>query len=64
MRARHSTSSSALHGSAVPAYACYDFTTALAVVGAAEEAGRGAILLVTPKTAATSRGLREWARST
>ncbi|MFY9636758.1 MAG: class II fructose-bisphosphate aldolase [Cellulosimicrobium cellulans] len=45
-------------GSAVPAFTCYDFTTALAVVGAAEEAGRGVILLVAPKTAATSNGLR------
>ncbi|HET6270067.1 MAG TPA: class II fructose-bisphosphate aldolase, partial [Arthrobacter sp.] len=45
-------------GSAVPAFTCYDFTTALAVVGAAEQAGRGAILLVAPKTAATPNGLR------
>jgi tagatose 1,6-diphosphate aldolase GatY/KbaY len=45
-------------GSAVPAFTCYDFTTALAVVGAAEAAGRGAILLVAPKTAATPNGLR------
>ncbi len=45
-------------GSAVPAFTCYDFTTALAVVAAAEEAGRGAILLVAPKTAATPNGLR------
>ncbi|HEY8753174.1 MAG TPA: class II fructose-bisphosphate aldolase [Arthrobacter sp.] len=45
-------------GSAVPAFTCYDFTTALAVVGAAEDAGRGVILLVAPKTAATSNGLR------
>lgn len=45
-------------GSAVPAFTCYDFTTALAVVGAAEEAGRGAILLVSPSTAATANGLR------
>lgn len=45
-------------GSAVPAFTCYDFTTALAVVAAAEEAGRGAILLVAPKTAATANGLR------
>ena len=42
-------------GSAVPAFTCYDFTTALAVVAAAEEAGRGAILLVAPKTAATAQ---------
>jgi len=46
------------HGSAVPAFTCYDFTTALAVVAAAEQAGRGAILLVAPKTAATPNGLR------
>lgn len=45
-------------GSAVPAFTCYDFTTALAVVGAAEQAGRGAILLVSPSTAATPNGLR------
>ncbi|MBO1269661.1 class II fructose-bisphosphate aldolase [Arthrobacter cavernae] len=45
-------------GSAVPAFTCYDFTTALAVVGAAEKAGRGIILLVAPKTAATPNGLR------
>ena len=45
-------------GSAVPAFTCYDFTTALAVVGAAEGSGRGAILLVAPKTAATPNGLR------
>ncbi|MCA4134064.1 class II fructose-bisphosphate aldolase [Arthrobacter sp. M4] len=45
-------------GSAVPAFTCYDFTTALAVVAAAEEAGRSVILLVAPKTAATPSGLR------
>ena len=45
-------------GAAVPAFTCYDFTTALAVVGAAEDAGRGIILLVAPKTAATANGLR------
>ncbi len=45
-------------GSAVPAFTCYDFTTALAVVGAAEDAGRGAILLVAPKSAGTPNGLR------
>jgi tagatose 1,6-diphosphate aldolase GatY/KbaY len=44
--------------SAVPAFTCYDFTTALAVVGAAEDAGHGVILLVAPKTAATANGLR------
>ncbi|WP_426975748.1 class II fructose-bisphosphate aldolase [Pseudarthrobacter sp. O4] len=60
MRARldHLVSSALQQGSAVPAFTCYDFTTALAVVGAAEEAGRGAILLVAPKTAATPNGLR------
>jgi tagatose 1,6-diphosphate aldolase GatY/KbaY len=45
-------------GSAVPAFTCYDFTTALAVVAAAEEANRSVILLVAPKTAATANGLR------
>jgi tagatose 1,6-diphosphate aldolase GatY/KbaY len=45
-------------GSAVPAFTCYDFTTAVAVVEAAEEAGRGTILLVASKTAATPEGLR------
>jgi tagatose 1,6-diphosphate aldolase GatY/KbaY len=45
-------------GSAVPAFTCYDFTTAVAVVGAAEDAGHGVILLVAPKTAATANGLR------
>lgn len=45
-------------GAAVPAFTCYDFTTALAVVAAAEESGRGIILLVAPKTAATPSGLR------
>ena len=54
----HLVSSALQHGSAVPAFTCYDFTTALAVVGAAEEAGRGAILLVAPKTAASPNGLR------
>jgi tagatose 1,6-diphosphate aldolase GatY/KbaY len=60
MRTRldHLVTSALQHGSAVPAFTCYDFTTALAVVGAAEEAGRGAILLVAPKTAATANGLR------
>lgn len=46
------------HGSAVPAFTCYDFTTALAVVSAAEEARLGLILLVAPKTASTPNGLR------
>ncbi|MCF3139878.1 class II fructose-bisphosphate aldolase [Paenarthrobacter sp. AR 02] len=44
--------------SAVPAFTCYDFTTALAVVSAAEEARLGVILLVAPKTASTPNGLR------
>jgi tagatose 1,6-diphosphate aldolase GatY/KbaY len=46
------------HGEAVPAFTCYDFTTATSVVEAAEEAGRGVILLVAPKTAARPAGLR------
>ena len=60
MRTRldHLVTSALQYGSAVPAFTCYDFTTALAVVAAAEEAGRGVILLVAPKTAATSNGLR------
>ena len=60
MRTRLDTLVSAAlqQGSAVPAFTCYDFTTALAVVAAAEEAGRGAILLVSPSTAATRNGLR------
>jgi tagatose 1,6-diphosphate aldolase GatY/KbaY len=60
MRARldHLVASALQQGSAVPAFTCYDFTTALAVVGAAEEAGLGTILLVAPKTAATPNGLR------
>ncbi|CAI3791209.1 class II fructose-bisphosphate aldolase [Pseudarthrobacter sp. MM222] len=60
MRARldHLVSSALQQGSAVPAFTCYDFTTALAVVSAAEEAGRGAILLVAPKTAASPNGPR------
>jgi tagatose 1,6-diphosphate aldolase GatY/KbaY len=45
-------------GSAVPAFTCYDFTTALAVVGAAEDAGHGVILLVAPRTAGAANGLR------
>ncbi|WGM20917.1 class II fructose-bisphosphate aldolase [Paenarthrobacter sp. OM7] len=45
-------------GSAVPAFTCYDFTTALAVVAAAEDARLGVILLVAPKTASTANGLR------
>ncbi|KIS29178.1 fructose-bisphosphate aldolase [Arthrobacter sp. SPG23] len=60
MRARldHLVVSALQQGAAVPAFTCYDFTTALAVVEAAEEAGRGAILLVAPKTAGTANGLR------
>jgi tagatose 1,6-diphosphate aldolase GatY/KbaY len=60
MRARldHLVVSALQQGSAVPAFTCYDFITALAVVEAAEEAGCGAILLVAPKTAATPNGLR------
>lgn len=60
MRTRldHLVTAALQHGSAVPAFTCYDFTTAMAVVGAAEESGRGAILLVAPKTAATANGLR------
>lgn len=60
MRTRldHLVTTALQQGSAVPAFTCYDFTTALAVVGAAEEAGRGVILLVAPKTAATNNGLR------
>lgn len=45
-------------GAAVPAFTCYDFTTALAVVAAAEASGRGVVLLVAPKTAASLAGLR------
>lgn len=57
-RLDHLVTSALQQGSAVPAFTCYDFTTALAVVAAAEEAGRGVILLVAPKTAATPNGLR------
>lgn len=45
-------------GSAVPAFTCYDFTTALAVVAAAEDLRLPVILLVAPKTAAGPGGLR------
>ena len=60
MRTRldHLVTSALQQGSAVPAFTCYDFTTALAVVEAAEESGRGVILLVAPKTAGTPNGLR------
>ncbi|MFK0042108.1 class II fructose-bisphosphate aldolase [Paenarthrobacter sp. NPDC090517] len=54
----HMVNSALGSGSAVPAFTCYDFTTALAVVGAAEKAGLGVILLVAPKTASTPNGLR------
>ena len=54
----HLVASALQQGSAVPAFTCYDFTTALAVVSAAEEAGRGAILLVAPKTSASPNGPR------
>ncbi|MCT9871340.1 class II fructose-bisphosphate aldolase [Paenarthrobacter aurescens] len=60
MRAKldHLVNSSLASGSAVPAFTCYDFTTALAVVSAAEKAQLGVILLVAPKTASTPNGLR------
>lgn len=45
-------------GAAVPAFTCYDFTTALAVVEAAEAMDRGVILLVAPKTASAPSGQR------
>ena len=51
-------SDSLARGNAVPAFTCYDFTTALAVVAEAESAGRGVILLVAPKTASSPQGLR------
>lgn len=57
-RLNHLVTAALQQGSAVPAFTCYDFTTALAVVGAAENACRGVILLVAPKTAATANGLR------
>ena len=57
-RLDHLVTSALQQGSAVPAFTCYDFTTALAVVGAAEDSGRGVILLVAPRTAATANGLR------
>jgi tagatose 1,6-diphosphate aldolase GatY/KbaY len=43
---------------AVPAFTCYDFTTAVAVVEAAEAADAAAILLVAPKTMASASGIR------
>ncbi|PCC36856.1 class II fructose-bisphosphate aldolase [Glutamicibacter sp. BW77] len=45
-------------GHAVPAFTCYDFTTALAVVAEAETQQRAAILNVAPKTASSTSGLR------
>ncbi|MGF6835959.1 tagatose 1,6-diphosphate aldolase GatY/KbaY [Paenarthrobacter sp. TE4293] len=54
----HLVNSALASGSAVPAFTCYDFTTALAVVSAAEEARLGVILLVAPKTASSMNGLR------
>lgn len=51
-------SDSLARGNAVPAFTCYDFTTALAVVAEAESAGRGVTLLVAPKTASSPQGLR------
>jgi tagatose 1,6-diphosphate aldolase GatY/KbaY len=44
--------------SAVPAFTCYDFITALAVVEAAETADAAVILLVAPKTMASASGPR------
>lgn len=43
---------------AVPAFTCYDFTTAIAVVEAAEAAAAAVILLVAPKTMASASGTR------
>ena len=37
-------------GAAVPAFTCYDFTTGLAVVEAAEDLGAGVIILIAPRT--------------
>ncbi|MET4541786.1 tagatose 1,6-diphosphate aldolase GatY/KbaY [Arthrobacter bambusae] len=54
----HLVTSALADGSAVPAFTCYDFTTALAVVAAAEDARLGVILLVAPKTASSANGLR------
>ncbi|MGH3654867.1 class II fructose-bisphosphate aldolase [Glutamicibacter sp.] len=45
-------------GHAVPAFTCYDFTTALAVVAEAEAQGRAVILNVAPKAAGSTAGLR------
>jgi tagatose 1,6-diphosphate aldolase GatY/KbaY len=57
-RLDHLVTSALQQGSAVPAFTCYDFTTAMAVVGAAEDADHGVILLVAPRTAASANGLR------
>ncbi|WP_404287852.1 class II fructose-bisphosphate aldolase [Glutamicibacter arilaitensis] len=45
-------------GHAAPAFTCYDFTTALAVVAEAEAQDRSVILNVAPKTASSISGLR------
>lgn len=45
-------------GESIPAFTCYDFTTATALVEAAEHAVRGIALLVAPKTASRPDGLR------
>lgn len=45
-------------GHAVPAFTCYEFTTALAVVAEAEAQQRAVILNVAPKTAGSASGLR------
>lgn len=45
-------------GRAVPALTCYDFSTALGVVRAAEQRGRGVILLVPPTVAGAPNGLK------
>ncbi|MFJ6538436.1 class II fructose-bisphosphate aldolase [Paenarthrobacter sp. NPDC091711] len=46
------------HGRAVPAFTCYDFTTATALVEAAEEMKHSIALLVAPRTASRPDGLR------
>lgn len=43
---------------AVPAFTCYDFTTAVAVIEAAEAADAAVILLIAPKTMASASGPR------
>lgn len=59
MRARldELVTASLASGGAVPAFTCYDFSTAAAVTGAAEAAEAGVVLNVAPKTAATRNGL-------